>query len=50
MNRLFLSKVNLSLISLLMIFIVSSCSGKNSNYMEGAVIKGGTTYNIGTGS
>lgn len=48
MNRMFLSKAKLPFVSLLMILILGSCTGKNSNYMEGSVIKGGTTYNIGT--
>jgi len=48
MNRSFLSKAKFPFISFLIILAVSACSGKNSNYTEGSVIKGGTTYNIGT--
>jgi hypothetical protein len=48
MIGMFLSKVKFPLIALFVLTVASGCSGSNRSTMDGAVIKGGSTYNIGT--
>ncbi len=48
MIGMFPSKVKYLLMTLFVLSVASGCSSAKRSTMEGSVIKGGETYNIGT--